>query len=214
MSVRAAAAALALAARLLIAAPCAASDALFAPDVVVVLGCQNSVELEARVAGAARLLAGLRGRARPRVVLSGGAPLSGRTEADVLAERLEQRVRERSVRRRFLRERRSLDTVGNALFTALLLRERGVAAHRVLVVTSGFHAHRAGAVFEHVLGPRVAVAVVSAGEPLRGDRLGRRVRSERDSERRTRRELFAGVAPGDLDALSGRVRRLHALYRR
>jgi uncharacterized SAM-binding protein YcdF (DUF218 family) len=79
----------------------------------------------------------------PLILLSGGAGPDSRPEAELMYEHLElMGVSPRSM----LRERESRDTRENALYSATLLRGKGVRS--ILLVTSGFHMRRAVPLFE------------------------------------------------------------------
>lgn len=192
------------------------ADALADPQALVVLGCQNAPELAARVDAAAAVLARPgRGR-RPLVVLSGGPAYRGLTEAHALAAALGRRERRWSIARAFRLETDSLDTLGNAAFSAAALSGRALA--RVLVVTSDFHAARALMLFRRTLpaGSRVAVlGARGAGRTAAFDRA--RAKSEAASAARASREILdrpeGAVTPGDVGELVRRLVAHHALYR-
>ncbi len=76
----------------------------------------------------------------PRVVVTGGAPAGGPTEASAMADYL---ARAGVPSGRLLVEDRASTTRENLALTAPLLHQRG-AAPRVVVVTSDFHAWRTG----------------------------------------------------------------------
>ncbi|HEY6131027.1 MAG TPA: YdcF family protein [Halioglobus sp.] len=79
----------------------------------------------------------------PVILLAGGAPAGGRPEAEQMKDIL-------SVMgvpaQHMLLETKSRDTHDNAVFTAQMLKARGV--RRVLLVTSAFHMRRSAALFE------------------------------------------------------------------
>lgn len=192
-----------------------------APRFVVVLGCQHGAELEARVAAAAQLVV-RQGREAPVVIASGGARLSGQTEADVILGRLARRLHGRPLADRLMCETASLDTVGNAIFTALLLRARGWLGRAgsrpvtLLVVTSDFHAHRAEHLFRRVFPPWFSIGVASTrGRTRSPEEVRRRAAHERASEERSAREIFGDppLPSGRLDLLLERLVKRHGLYR-
>jgi uncharacterized SAM-binding protein YcdF (DUF218 family) len=79
----------------------------------------------------------------PLILLTGGAPQGVRTEAQQMKDLLEiMGVPARDL----LLENVSRDTHDNAIYSALLLKARGM--QRILLVTSAFHMRRAVALFE------------------------------------------------------------------
>jgi uncharacterized SAM-binding protein YcdF (DUF218 family) len=108
---------------------------------------------------------------------------------------------------RVFEEDESRDTVGNAVLVRLRYLD-GLAPRPLAVVTSPFHLERATAVFRHVLGP----AWLVRGEPAADgpDDEPRRLREPTflaETER-----LLAGTAPGDIDAVAGRLRDRYPYY--
>jgi uncharacterized SAM-binding protein YcdF (DUF218 family) len=79
----------------------------------------------------------------PLLLLTGGAIVGGRTEAEQMRDLLAvMGIPDNGM----LLENQSRDTHDNAVFSAKTLKERGI--HRVLLVTSAFHMRRAVALFE------------------------------------------------------------------
>jgi uncharacterized SAM-binding protein YcdF (DUF218 family) len=102
----------------------------------------------------------------------------------------------------------ALDTVGEAVFARLLL-PRPLLGRRMLVVTSKFHADRAGAIFRFVFGPQFCVEIDRvpngpASETASADR-------EKKSLQRFQ-QLFSGIAAGDASAILDRFWQGHMLY--
>ena len=81
-----------------------------------------------------------------RVLVTGGQPQNGVTEADLMARWL---VEKGVGRDRILIEDKAKDTVGNALNAANLMRRHGAEA--VILVTSASHMRRARTVLEEAL---------------------------------------------------------------
>lgn len=184
------------------------------PDAVVVLGCQNEEELAARVDAAARLIESAGARHVPLVILSGGARYRGGTEASVLAGRLARKLHGRAVQARFIEETESLDTVGNALFSAYALVGRPV--REVVLVTSDFHASRSLMYFERTLPAGCHVTAVGARPHPRTDvEIARRAAHERASATQSFADIFdapPALARGDLAGLLARVVERHKYY--
>jgi uncharacterized SAM-binding protein YcdF (DUF218 family) len=107
---------------------------------------------------------------------------------------------------RVITEIASRDTVGDAVFT-----RRNFAATfggpRILVATSHYHAARTLEIFTFVYGPSFHIDVASAGDPATHAQLTSEARSL-DAFRAT----FAGVKPGDTDAIFERLRERHPFY--
>jgi hypothetical protein len=107
---------------------------------------------------------------------------------------------------RVIAETTSRDTVGDAVFTL-----RNLAATfggpRILVATSRYHAARTLEIFSFVYGPTFHIDVVGAGDPPTQAQLTSEARSL-DAFRTT----FAGVTPGDADAVFERLRERHPFY--
>ena len=106
-------------------------------------------------------------------------------------------------------EAQSRDTIGNIWLTKPLLREHGW--HRVIVVTSGWHAPRVRYLTQTIWGPGYRVAV----EPVTGEQ------STRPPEEIARweagllavsRRWFAGICPGDDTAIGAVLAREHPVY--
>jgi|GEM_PF-1888267 len=161
------------------------------PDVIVILGSNRPV-LEQRLAVALPLIQKYPAAA---VVLSGG----GRTlelEAGIMREFL---LAKGVDAHRLIMETDSLDTVGNAVFTGLALKEHSVTGNRVLLVTSDFHAPRSLFLYRKILDPRYRVAVALA--PYEGNDATARIDSELRQQATTIDELLRwGALPGQGEA--------------
>lgn len=79
----------------------------------------------------------------PLVLLTGGGHPGNRSEAEIMREHLQLMGMPRKA---MLMERESRDTHDNAVYSAILLKGKGVK--RILLVTSGFHMRRAVPLFE------------------------------------------------------------------
>jgi uncharacterized SAM-binding protein YcdF (DUF218 family) len=120
-------------------------------DAIVVLGgatrgdthFSSMGDLNQRADRLTNALALYRAGKAPRILLSGGAGPGHRAEAELMREHLELMG---VPRRALMMERESRDTNDNALYSAILLKGKGIK--RVLLVTSGFHMRRSVALFE------------------------------------------------------------------
>ena len=84
-----------------------------------------------------------RARKAPMILVSGGAQPGNRAEAEIMKQILEvMGVPARVI----MRERESRDTHDNAVYSAILLKGKGVK--KILLVTSAFHMARAVPLFE------------------------------------------------------------------
>jgi uncharacterized SAM-binding protein YcdF (DUF218 family) len=182
-------------------------------DVIVALGGGVSVDGEpaAATVARARRAAGLyrSGRA-PRIVMSGGYGMYDRqpprAEATVMAQiAVAAGVPPGDV----WAEARSRDTIGNVWFTKPLLRHHGW--HRVIVVTSGWHASRVRYLTQMIWGPGYVVAI----EPVRGEQSTRPVEEVAVWEAgllAVSRRWFATTRPGDDAAIAAVLAREHPIY--
>jgi uncharacterized SAM-binding protein YcdF (DUF218 family) len=182
-------------------------------DVIVALGggiARDGVPLSATAVRARRAAALYRsGRACP-IVMSGAHgmfdPPPLRAEAMAMAQvAVAAGVAEEDI----AVEARSRDTIGNIWFTKPLLAERGW--HRVIVVTSGWHAPRVRNLTQTIWGPSYSVAI----EPVTGEQ------STRPTEEivvweagllAVSRRWFAAIRPGDDAAIAAVLAREHPIY--
>ncbi|ACC72183.1 YdcF family protein [Paraburkholderia phymatum] len=107
---------------------------------------------------------------------------------------------------RVIAETTSRDTVGDAVFTRSNLAAT-FGGSRILVATSRYHAARTLEIFTFVYGPSFHIDVDGAGGPATAAQLTSEARSL-DAFRAT----FAGVEPGDTDAIFERLRERHPFY--
>lgn len=182
-------------------------------DVIVALGGGVTSDGEPLPATAARArrAAGLyrSGRAH-RIVMSGAYgmfdPLPLRAEAMAMAQiAVAVGVPENDI----AVEARSRDTIGNIWFTKPMLAEH--RWHRIVVVTSGWHAPRVRYLTQTIWGPSYSVAI----EPVTGEK------STRSREEiaiweagllAVSRRWFATIRPGDDAAIAAVLAREHPIY--
>lgn len=116
------------------------------PDLVVVLGA-NSTTRDLRARGAAEYL---KSHPRATAVVSGGGFSSSMTEAQFMQRELQ----EAGLTNTIYLEDKSMDTIGNALFTKFLLKFNKLIFEgiKILIVTSRFHTMRSLFYFEQLFG--------------------------------------------------------------
>ena len=106
-------------------------------------------------------------------------------------------------------EAQSRDTIGNLWFTKPLLYQHGW--HRVIVVTSGWHAPRVRYLTQLIWGPSYTVAI----EPVRGEQNTRPVEEIAIWEAgllAVSRRWFATIQPGDDAAIAAVLAQEHPIY--
>jgi len=122
----------------------------FDPDIIIGLGCNNSLGLLDERIERVREMAGVYPRAK--LLLSGGGFELEGSEAVIMSEKLlTDTTFDKS---RLILEEDSMDTLGNALFSKLLLKDLGELPRikDILIVTSPFHAVRSRALFRNIFG--------------------------------------------------------------
>jgi len=134
------------------------------PDFVIVLGCRSEELLQSRVEHAVLVAARNKDSS---LVFSGGGWSGIKAEADNMEHCIPKDVLP-DFRQRIIFERYSMDTVGNAVFSRLIIRrlikEGKLDAisdrpYRICVVTSPFHAIRALNIFRVVFGHVAEIAI-------------------------------------------------------
>jgi DUF218 domain len=190
-----------------------------APDLLFILACRDPEDTATRVDGA---LPHIRQHRDRPVVLCGGGFGSHTTEAALMRDRLLGQGIDES---RLILEEDSIDTIGNALFAKLLLRQRGLLPGdgRLLVTTSAFHAVRSLNIFRKVFGPQFAVAVATVrttpDEDERLDLADHELASDSQSSREifSFEDFFSGghreIDPGDDAAMLVQLILHHSFYR-
>jgi uncharacterized SAM-binding protein YcdF (DUF218 family) len=182
-------------------------------DVIVALGGGITVDGEpgpATVARAHRAVALYRaGRARA-VVMSGAFGMYDRSPPRAEATAMAQIALAGGVPREDLVvEAQSRDTIGNIWFTKPLLRDH--RWHRVIVVTSRWHAPRVRYLAQTIWGPGYQVAL----EPVTGEQHTRPPQETAVWEAgllAVSRRWFAGIRPGDDAAIGAVLAREHPIY--
>lgn len=123
--------------------------------------------------------------------------------ADAMADFAERLGVNRS---RIIAETNSRDTVGDAVFSKLNVAVPNRWS-RIIVVTSDYHTDRTGTVFRFVYGPSFEIDVRSAPSFF--------TQEMTDAEARSLQafwDTFAGIHPGDDDAIFDRLSERHPFY--
>lgn len=103
------------------------------------------------------------------------------------------------------------DTVGDAYFTKIgLARPRGWK--HVMVVTSDYHVARSQEIFNFIYGPGFTIEAVGAEIAKDGASDTIAVAASEQASLDAFRRTFAGITPGDDDAIGERLRRCHPFY--
>lgn len=134
----------------------------FAPDIIIGLGCNNSLGLlDKRIERIGEMI-----KVYPdaKLLLSGGGFELSDTEACIMKDALLQNSL--LSKGDIILEEDSMDTMGNAIFSKLLLKDRGELQDikNILVVTSPFHAIRARSLFRNIFGNNYNIVVT--GHPF------------------------------------------------
>ena len=158
------------------------AEAFRAPDLIVILGASPAA-LEGRL----QVALGLAERFPSVPIIASGGGRTLASEAEGMTRFL---VDHGVPPGQLFREDLSLDTVGNAVFSKLLIQEHGLAHAKVLVVTSAFHGLRSLFLFRKVFGPASAVAVALARNPEGAAELERRLDDELTQLSATARNMF------------------------
>lgn len=182
-------------------------------DVVVALGggiTSDGEPLRATVARARRAAALYRSGRAHQIVMSGAYGMFDRPPLRAEAVAMAQIAVAAGVPDDDIAiEARSRDTIGNIWFTKPMLAERGW--HRVILVTSGWHAPRVRYLTQKIWGPSYRVTI----EPVTGEK------STRPQEEiaiweagllAVSRRWFATVRPGDDAAIAAVLAREHPIY--
>lgn len=191
------------------------------PDFLFILACLGSETLQKRVEGA---LPYIERHPDAHVVLCGGGFDPVLTEVQRMRAFLADHPLPAS---RLTSEEDSLDTIGNAVFAKLRLKQKKLLPKkaRFLISTSGFHAVRALNVFRKVFGPDYAVAVLPIKTIFDDERRLKRVEHELKSDKLSSLEIFSladfldlkggakEVSPGNEITLLFQMILHHNLYR-
>ena len=155
------------------------------PDLIIGLGC-NQPNLGFRGDGLVTLA-----KEHPKVdlLLSGAGYSTDTSEARWMGKRLIDSGVEPD---RLIYEEDSMDTIGNAVFSKLILKQLGRISKtkKLLILTSGFHANRSLNIFQKVFDPGVQIAVVGVRSDSQSDLVRRRVIGELKSDAMSSEQIF------------------------
>ena len=124
------------------------------------------------------------------------------------AEFMNQMLNEKNFsRERVISEDDSIDTIGNALFSKLKLKQQKLLPEkaRLLVVTSAFHAVRSLNIFRKVYGPNYDIAVAPIKTVFDSERQIELVAHELSSDNMSTREIFSLRDYGDIEGNMGQL---------
>jgi hypothetical protein len=179
-------------------------------DAIIVLGAGISADGQIPLQSKARadLAIKLAGPYRTPIVFSGRWSLllsyvPIRSEAEAMAEYVLTRVQKTYP---LYMEKSSLDTIGNAYFSALHYLERK-SWKNIVVVTSDFQLERATFVFKKVLGPSYSVDVMAAPSGLNQQELRLKAMTEKKLLDFTK-ELLGNVKDGTMEGIHAAMQTL------
>jgi uncharacterized SAM-binding protein YcdF (DUF218 family) len=147
---------------------------------------------------------------RPELVLicSGDRPPGATADTPSEAALMRERIVGSGIAAvRVVLEDESIDTLGNAVLVAVRYLTE-IEPRPLAVITSPFHLERATETFRHVLGHTWQLEAVAADET--DDDVARAARETRYLQDTT--AFFAGLRPGDLPAITRRLRERHPRY--
>jgi len=173
--------------------------------VVVVLGCRPdgnrpTPELTRRVRHGVETALRASKRGESILLFSGGKTSVAESEASIMQREYELNYPDAAIPS--ILENRSLDTIGNAYFSARILNRLGHS--RIVVVTSPFHVPRSKYIFSFILGRRVESSTFGTVPAT--------VPEEEKAPLEMAKHLFAGIKRGDLDAVWERMLIMHPYY--
>ena len=157
------------------------------PDFVFALSCNSQEMLRMRVEGALKFA---EKNENSHLILCGGGFNPILTDAEIM----NKIVAEKSFPQdRIIFEDDSIDTIGNALFSKLILKQQKLLPEkaRLVIATSAFHAVRSFNIFHKVYGPNYDIAVAPIKTVFDNERQIRLVAHELSSDNMSSREIFS-----------------------
>lgn len=190
-------------------------------DVLIILACKDTDVLRRRVQGCRDLI-----EVNPQtiLVLCGGGFNASRTESDAMLASF----REMNLQvRRVVQEEDSIDTIGNAVFSNLILRREGLLEDgaRIVVASSAFHMVRSHNLFRKVYGPGFDISGFLVRTTDDEGKLAKLAAHELSSDSRSSRDIFSfpdlldfrygtrEIAPGSVVTLFYQLICNHDFYR-
>lgn len=168
-------------------------DELLHPDYIFILACKDTRIMARRVDAARSVIT----RSEAPVVLCGGGFSPFETEADIMFDILTDAGIPKD---RLYREDDSIDTVANAVFAKLLMRQQGLLSPEgtLVVVTSDFHVPRSKNIFEKVFGPGYRVSLVAAATDFSRSMKKSLAAHELSSDSRSSGDIFCIRHPANI----------------
>ena len=171
------------------------------PQFVFALSCNSQEMLRMRVEGALQFA---EKNKDSHLILCGGGFNPIHTDAQIMNQMVTEK---KFPEDRVIFEDDSIDTIGNALFSKLILKQKKLLPEkaRLLVSTSAFHSVRSLNIFRKVYGPNYDIAVVPIKTVFDNERQIRLVAHELSSDNMSSREIFSLHDFGDIEGGMGQV---------
>ena len=157
------------------------------PDFVFALSCNSQEMLRMRVEGALKFA---EKNDSSRLILCGGGFHPILTDAEIMNNMVAEKA---FPEERIIFEDDSIDTIGNALFSKLILKQKQLLPEqaRLVIATSAFHAVRSLNLFRKIYGPNYDIAVAPIKTVFDNERQIRLVAHELSSDNMSSREIFS-----------------------
>ncbi len=175
-------------------------------EVIIVLGSRlSSQEIHPQLKGRLDVALGFGSTLKnPHYIVSGGKTNQNvpKTEAKAMSEYL---ISNGVNRKQIFLEERSMDTIGNAYFSRLLLKKLGDPSN-IFVITSCYHMNRSKFIFDYCFGN---------GFRLNYEHCFKYQVEDDDEEESLKKayDFFKGIVPGDYVEIGFRLISTHPLYR-
>ena len=125
------------------------------PDYVIILGANDPAVLHTRTQKGIEIA---RKHPTAKFILSGGGVWTGETEAQKMQEIFMNQCDDSC---QIYKEEDSLDTIGNAMFSKLLIVQNGwmLRNRHIMIITSDYHAIRVLSIFRRIFAPKTPIIV-------------------------------------------------------